>query len=53
MSDRNAVPGNNRYVLIDIDNGDKEISIQDAVKDVEPEWKPDKFNVFYGRNKVE
>lgn len=28
--------GNDRYVLLDIDQGDKEISLQDAVKDVKP-----------------
>lgn len=28
--------GNDRYVLLDADNGDKEISLQDAVKDVKP-----------------
>ena len=44
--------GNDRYVLIDIDNDDKEITAKEAVKDVEPDWKPDMFNVFYGRNKI-
>ena len=43
--------GNDRYVLIDIDNGDKEITAEIAVKDVKPGWKPDKYNVFWGRNK--
>ncbi|MBQ6333426.1 MAG: DUF362 domain-containing protein [Clostridia bacterium] len=43
--------GNNRYVLVDIDNGDKEITAEIAVKDVKPGWKPDKYNVFWGRNK--
>lgn len=28
--------GNDRYLLVDIDNGDKLISLQDAVKDVQP-----------------
>ena len=28
--------GNDRYRLIDIDNGDQEISLQDAVKDLAP-----------------
>ena len=43
--------GNDRYVLIDIDNGDREITAAEAVKDVQPGWKPDKYNVFWGRNK--
>ena len=38
--------------VIDIDNDDKEITAKEAVKDVEPDWKPDMFNVFYGRNKI-
>ncbi len=44
--------GNDRYVLIDIDNGDREITAKEAVKDIAPEWTPDRFNVFYGRNKI-
>ncbi len=43
--------GNDRYTLIDIDNGDAEITAAEAVKDVDPEWKPDRYNVFWGRNK--
>ena len=43
--------GNDRYTLIDIDNGDREITAAEAVKDVKPGWKPDKYNVFWGRNK--
>ncbi|MBP5249250.1 MAG: DUF362 domain-containing protein, partial [Lachnospiraceae bacterium] len=43
--------GNDRYHLIDIDNGDKEITAAEAVKDIEPGWRPDKYNVFWGRNK--
>ena len=43
--------GNDRYTLIDIDNDDREITAAEAVKDVEPGWKPDKYNVFWGRNK--
>ena len=43
--------GNDRYVLIDIDNGDREITAAEAVKDVRPGWVPDRFNVFWGRNK--
>ena len=43
--------GNDRYKLIDIDNGDAEITAAEAVKDIEPVWKPDIYNVFWGRNK--
>ena len=43
--------GNDRYVLIDIDNGDEEITAAEAVKDIEPVWKPDLYNIFWGRNK--
>ncbi len=43
--------GNDRYTLIDVDNDDKVITPAEAVKDVKPEWKPDLYNVFWGRNK--
>ena len=43
--------GNDRYVLIDLDHGEKEITAAEAVKDIPPEWKPDRYNVFWGRNK--
>ncbi|MBQ9065314.1 MAG: DUF362 domain-containing protein [Blautia sp.] len=43
--------GNDRYTLIDIDNDDAEITAEDAVKDIKPEWTPDKYNTFWGRNK--
>ncbi|MCR5450764.1 MAG: DUF362 domain-containing protein [Solobacterium sp.] len=43
--------GNDRYVLIDIDHDDAEITAAEAVKDVKPGWTPDKFNTFLGRNK--
>ena len=43
--------GNDRYVLIDLDNGEQEISAAEAVKDISPEWKPDRYNTFWGRNK--
>ena len=42
--------GHDRYTLIDIDNGDAEITAADAVKGLKPEWIPDRFNVFWGRN---
>ncbi|MBQ6235323.1 MAG: DUF362 domain-containing protein [Clostridia bacterium] len=43
--------GNDCYTLIDIDNNDREITAAEAAKDVKPGWKPDKYNVFWGRNK--
>lgn len=44
--------GNDLYTLIDIDNDDKEITAKEATKDISPEWEPDKYNTFPGRNKV-
>ena len=43
--------GNDRYVLIDLDNGEAEITAAEAVKDISPEWKPDRYNTFWGRNR--
>ncbi|MBP5224086.1 MAG: DUF362 domain-containing protein [Lachnospiraceae bacterium] len=43
--------GNDRYTLIDIDNDDAVITAAEAVKDIAPEWKPDRYNIFWGRNK--
>jgi hypothetical protein len=43
--------GNDRYTLIDLDNDDAVITAAEAVKDVDPEWKPDRYNTFWGRNK--
>ena len=43
--------GNDRYALIDTDNGDRIITAAEAVKDVKPGWRPDIYNVFWGRNK--
>ena len=43
--------GNDRYTLIDIDNGDAVITAAEAVKDVKPGWKPDRYNTFWGRNR--
>lgn len=42
--------GNDLYTLIDIDHNDAVITVADAVKDISPEWKPDDFNTFPGRN---
>ncbi len=44
--------GNDRYILIDTDNGDAVITAAEAVRDVEPVWKPDIYNTFAGRNKL-
>ena len=43
--------GNDRYTLIDIDHDDAVITAAEAVKDIAPEWKPDRYNTFWGRNK--
>ena len=43
--------GNDRYTLIDLDNGDAVITAAEAVKDVDPMWAPDRYNTFPGRNK--
>lgn len=44
--------GNDRYALIDIDHDDQEITAEEAVKDVLPQWKPDAYNTFRGRNVI-
>ena len=44
--------GNDRYTLIDVDNADAVITAAEAVKDISPEWKPDKYNTFKGRNRI-
>ena len=44
--------GNDRYTIIDIDNGDKEITVEEITKDIEPQWNPDIYNTFVGRNKT-
>ncbi len=44
--------GHDRYQLIDIDNDDREITAAEAVKDVAPGWRPDSYNTFPGRNKL-
>ena len=43
--------GNDRYTLVDLDNGERAITADEAVRDVPPEWKPDRYNPFWGRNK--
>ncbi len=49
---KNLGMGNDRYTLIDIDHEDAEITAQDAVKDISPDWEPDVYNTFPGRNKI-
>ncbi len=44
--------GNDRYVLIDLDHEEKEINAAEAVKDIAPVWKADKYNTFPGRNQL-
>lgn len=44
--------GNDLYTLIDIDNGDVEITAKEATKDIPPVWNPDIYNTFAGRNKL-
>ena len=43
--------GNDRYALIDLDNGEAEITAAEAVKDVEPGWRPDEYNTLWGLNR--
>ena len=43
--------GNDRYTLIDTDNGDRIITADDVTENIESVWNPDCFNVFWGRNK--
>lgn len=45
--------GNDLYTLIDTDNNDAVITAKEAVKNIKPEWHPDKYNTFRGRNKAE
>ena len=44
--------GNDLYTIIDLDHNDAEITAAEITKDIEPEWTPDRFNTFPGRNKV-
>lgn len=44
--------GNDRYTLIDLDNGGQEISAAGAVKYIQPRWMPDRYNTFPGRNQL-
>lgn len=44
--------GHDRYVILDLDNGEKEITAEEITKDIPPVWNPDTFNTFKGRNKI-
>ena len=44
--------GTDVYKIIDIDNKDAEITIPEITRTIVPEWKPDRFNTFPGRNKL-
>ncbi|MBQ2578064.1 MAG: DUF362 domain-containing protein [Lachnospiraceae bacterium] len=44
--------GNDRYDLVDIDNGDRIITAEEATKNIAPGWEPDIYKTFPGRNKV-
>lgn len=44
--------GNDRYVLVDLDHDEKDITAKEAVKDIAPVWEPDQYNTFPGRNKI-
>ena len=44
--------GNDLYTIIDIDNGDVEITVDEITKDIAPGWEPDRYNTFPGRNKI-
>ncbi len=43
--------GNDRYTLVDADAGDAVITAAQAVRDVQPGWRPDRYNTFWGRNR--
>lgn len=43
--------GNDRYTLIDIDHEDRVVTASEVAQDIEPNWTPDIFNTFWGRNK--
>ncbi len=43
--------GHDRYTLIDIDNGDAVLNAKTATADIAPEWRPDVYNTFPGRNR--
>ena len=44
--------GNDRYTIIDIDNNDEETTVEKICNGILPEWNPDVYNTFPGKNKV-
>lgn len=42
--------GNDRYTIIDIDNGDAVITVDGIVANIPDAWIPDPYNTFPGRN---
>ncbi|MBQ9416208.1 MAG: DUF362 domain-containing protein [Clostridia bacterium] len=43
--------GHDRYCLLDLDHDLSRIDAQEAVRDISPEWTPDRYNTFFGRNR--
>ena len=43
--------GHDRYCLLDLDHDLSRIDAQEAVRDIAPEWTPDRYNTFFGRNR--
>ncbi len=44
--------GSDCYTLVDIDRDDAEVTAASVAAAIPPEWEPDAFNTFPGRNKV-
>lgn len=44
--------GNDRYRIIDLDRDGAERTAEEITKDIAPEWIPDSYNTFRGRNKI-
>lgn len=42
--------GNDRYTVIDLDNGGIETTVADITRGIAPKWVPDRYNTFPGRN---
>lgn len=42
--------GNDLYTIIDIDNGDAEVTAAEITAGIKPGWRPDSYNTFPGRN---
>ncbi|MCR5256518.1 MAG: DUF362 domain-containing protein [Acetatifactor sp.] len=44
--------GNDLYTIVDIDNDDNLITAAELTKDIDPDWIPDSYNTFPGRNNL-